>query len=92
MVLSNEPGYYKEQSFGVRLENMLLVRDAGCGFLDFETISLVPFDGKFIDKKLLTNDEMSWLHDYYCKILAEISQDLPEDVFSYLLLLCTENI
>jgi Xaa-Pro aminopeptidase len=73
MILSNEPGYYLENGFGIRLENMILTtRDADSGFLFFETISLVPFDHKFICKDLLTEREINWLKKYNRRILSTL--------------------
>jgi Xaa-Pro aminopeptidase len=72
MVLSNEPGYYLENSFGIRLENMMLVRRESGEFLSFEPISLVPFDAKFIDAKLLCSDEISWLKSYHDRIVSSL--------------------
>jgi len=64
MIFSNEPGYYQENGFGIRLENMMVVTEAENGFLSFETISHVPFDEKFMDKSLLTSREIAWLEEY----------------------------
>ncbi|GHU17703.1 Xaa-Pro aminopeptidase [Alphaproteobacteria bacterium] len=86
MLLSNEPGFYREGEFGVRLENMMIVTEESYGFMGFDTISLVPFDAKFIDKSLLTADETDWLRRYHASIIngtmtrlsAEVSQWLHE--------------
>jgi Xaa-Pro aminopeptidase len=71
MIISNEPGYYKDNCFGIRIENMILVHEKN-GFLRFETISLVPLDNKLIDAKLLTADEKEWIDAYNHKIEREI--------------------
>ncbi|MDR2766339.1 MAG: M24 family metallopeptidase [Holosporaceae bacterium] len=72
MILSDEPGYYRENEFGIRLENMMLVRRESEGFLSFEILSLAPFDEKFIDEKLLTDDEITWLRDYHEKVESSL--------------------
>ncbi|MDR0968508.1 MAG: aminopeptidase P family protein [Holosporaceae bacterium] len=82
MILSNEPGYYQENGFGIRLENMMLVVENDDGYLSFETLSLVPFDRKFIREDLLTEEESNWLKAYNRKIAATL--DLPEEVFQKL--------
>lgn len=69
MVISNEPGYYKKNDFGIRLENMMLVvEDELQGYLSFEMISFIPFDHKFICQNLLTESEKNWLDNYNEKI------------------------
>lgn len=84
MIISNEPGYYRDGDFGIRLENMMLVKDAHDNFLTFETLSLVPFDAKFIDKDMLTTEELLWLADYNKKICENMKQVLPYDIFLWL--------
>jgi Xaa-Pro aminopeptidase len=72
MILSNEPGYYRENSFGIRLENMMLVAEEEDGGMSFEIISLVPFDGKFIDRNLLTEEDVRWLRQYNQTIISTL--------------------
>jgi Xaa-Pro aminopeptidase len=82
MIFSNEPGYYKENQFGIRLENMMLVKKETNGFLSFETISLVPFDSKFINDDLLDTSEISWLKTYNHQIISSL--DLKNDISAWL--------
>jgi len=85
MILTNEPAYYKENSFGVRLENMILVKkEERSEFLSFETISLAPFDVNFIDKKLLNNDEICWINTYHNRIVDELKEYLDSEVLNWL--------
>lgn len=85
MILSNEPAYYKENDFGIRLENMLLVKEEEkSDFLSFETISLVPFDSRFMDKKLLNDDEICWINVYHNRIIYKLKNYLNEEVFNWL--------
>ncbi|MDR1333631.1 MAG: M24 family metallopeptidase C-terminal domain-containing protein, partial [Holosporaceae bacterium] len=71
MIVSNEPGYYQENGFGIRLENMMLVKaNEDSRYLSFETISLVPFDHKFILQHLISELEKNWLEEYYQKIAS----------------------
>ncbi|KZC14975.1 PREDICTED: xaa-Pro aminopeptidase 1 [Dufourea novaeangliae] len=76
MFLSNEPGYYEDEKFGVRLENIELVVKANTpynhknrGFLTFETVTLVPIQTKLLDVSLLTDDEIEYLNNYHAKCL-----------------------
>lgn len=77
MLLSNEPGYYKEGAFGIRLENLMLVQkykdkddpsnETGKDLLCFETVTLVPFDDEAIIRDLLSPSEQAWLAAYHDK-------------------------
>ncbi len=90
MIVSNEPGYYKTKAFGIRTENLLVVRDspepgdAGRRFLEFETISLAPIDRRAIDAKMLTPAERDWLDAYHARVLAEIGPHLDEKTLAWL--------
>ena len=66
MLLSNEPGYYKEGAFGIRHENLMLVQkhDTIDGFLCFETVTFVPFDDTCIIREMMPDRELKWL-DWY---------------------------
>ena len=72
MVLSNEPGYYRQGAFGIRLENLMLVVDKGEGFLGFEHLTLVPFDRRLIATELLTVSERDWLNAYHSEVREAI--------------------
>lgn len=88
MILSNEPGYYREGHYGIRLENLVLVtapEDIEGGerkMLGFETLTLVPFDRRLIDPKQIQPWERAWLNDYHARVRREIepliaSEDRP---------------
>ena len=78
MILSNEPGYYREGDYGIRIENLLVVtepRDIAGGerpMHGFETLTLAPIDRRLIDKALLTPEETGWLDAYHARVRAEI--------------------
>jgi Xaa-Pro aminopeptidase len=81
MILSNEPGYYKEGAYGIRIENLLLVRDdlpqpagAEAPMLGFETLTLAPIDVRLVEASLLTPDEQAWLEDYHQRVEANLSK------------------
>ncbi len=77
MLLSNEPGFYAPGRFGIRLENLVFVQPAELPlatrpFLQFETITLAPFDRSLIDTALLTKADLAWLDAYHARVLAEV--------------------
>ncbi|BAQ17044.1 aminopeptidase P family protein [Methyloceanibacter caenitepidi] len=88
MILSNEPGYYREGQYGIRLENLVLVTPAEQieggerKMLGFETLTLVPFDRRLIDPKQFLPWELAWLNDYHARVREKIepliaSEDRP---------------
>lgn len=90
MILSNEPGYYKEGGYGIRLENLIVVREpspiAG-GDLpmhDFETLTLAPFDRRLIVTEMLSGEEREWLDSYHARVREEIAPMVDGDVRAWL--------
>ncbi|MBV4205287.1 aminopeptidase P family protein [Bacteroides salyersiae] len=83
MVTSNEPGVYKAGKHGIRTENLTLVRRAGEGmfgdYLEFETITLCPICKKGIIKKMLTEEEVTWLNTYHQNVYDQLAPDLNEE-------------
>jgi Xaa-Pro aminopeptidase len=89
MVLSNEPGYYRQGAFGIRTENLIVVQDAGPGpdgrpFLSFETLTLCPYDRRLIDLSLLTAAERAWIDAYHDQVRATLSSGLDGDDLAWL--------
>lgn len=87
MILSNEPGYYAEDDYGIRTENLLLVVEKEAqstparGFYGFESLTLCPYDQRLIDPALLHQDEIDWLNAYHTRIrnqLPPLLANLPE--------------
>lgn len=82
MVVSNEPGYYRENEFGIRLENLVAVRpcqalnNAEREMYEFEALTLIPFDLRLIEKSLLTQTEIDWLNAYHKKVFSALSPEL----------------
>ncbi|MBS0186217.1 MAG: aminopeptidase P family protein [Proteobacteria bacterium] len=77
MIVSNEPGYYKENAFGIRIESLLLVVPSEWKeFYEFETLTLVPIDKKLILKELLTPAELNWLNLYHQRVFEKLSPEL----------------
>ena len=85
MILSNEPGLYREGQYGIRLENLVLVTpperiEGGTReMLGFETLTLVPFDRRLIDPKQLLPFELAWLNAYHARVRREIEPILLSD-------------
>ncbi|MGV6852820.1 MAG: M24 family metallopeptidase [bacterium] len=68
MVVSNEPGYYQENGYGIRIENLVFVEQKESGHLGFENLTLVPINRDLIDSSLLDEDELAWLNNYHQRI------------------------
>ena len=93
MILSDEPGYYLPGAYGIRLENLLMVRTADRPaakkpFLEFETLTLAPFDRWLIDPGLLTVEERGWIDEYHARVLAEVGPGLDGPVRDWLAAAC----
>lgn len=84
MILSNEPGYYRPGAFGIRIENLIYVREAeeieggDQPMLSFETLTWCPIDRSLVVTSLLTHEELRWLNDYHAGV-AERVMPLIED-------------
>ena len=83
MVISDEPGYYEAGKFGIRHENLVLVRKgeqtAYGQYMYFETLTLAPFDRDAIDRTLLTAREREQLNAYHARVYAEIAPELTQE-------------
>ncbi|CAL0311227.1 unnamed protein product [Lupinus luteus] len=80
MVVSNEPGYYEDHAFGIRIENLLYVRDVetpnrfgGIMYLGFEKLTYVPIQIKLVDLSLLSAIEIDWLSNYHSQVWEKVS-------------------
>jgi Xaa-Pro aminopeptidase len=81
MILSNEPGYYREGAFGIRLENLIVVQEAAPlgdnrKQLSFETLTFVPFDRRLIRPEVLSLAEREWLNAYHALVLENLTPRL----------------
>tara|TARA_Y100000590_G_scaffold436569_1_gene557262 strand:+ start:302 stop:2014 length:1713 start_codon:yes stop_codon:yes gene_type:complete len=75
MILSNEPGYYKENKFGIRIENLVYVSREK-NKLVFKNLTFAPIDKDLIDYKILNNMEKKYLHNYHSEVYSKISKYL----------------
>ncbi len=95
MILSDEPGYYLPGQYGIRIENLLLVREAAerpdqvKPFLEFETLTLAPYDRALIDTGLLTPAERAWIDAYQARVLAEVAPGCDAATAAWLAVACT---
>jgi len=79
MILSNEPGFYVEGEYGIRIENLVVVRDSAMkGMFEFETVTLAPIDRSLIDTALMNDSEIAWLDDYHHLVWEKLSPHLSE--------------
>ncbi|QWG17397.1 aminopeptidase P family protein [Bradyrhizobium sediminis] len=83
MILSNEPGYYKTDGFGIRIENLELVIAADIAGAEkpvnaFETLTLAPIDRRLIDLDMLDGEELGWLNDYHARVRREVRPHVDE--------------
>jgi Xaa-Pro aminopeptidase len=79
MIISNEPGFYVQDEFGIRIENLIVVREPGPvpggerDMLSFETITLAPIDRRLIAPGLLSPAELAWLDTYHTRVHSALS-------------------
>jgi Xaa-Pro aminopeptidase len=81
MIVSNEPGYYKTGAYGIRIENLVLVKEADLPgaerpMLEFETLTLAPIDRNLIDVAMLTPAERHWVDQYHARVYATLADRL----------------
>ncbi|MFN3869276.1 MAG: aminopeptidase P family protein [Hyphomicrobiaceae bacterium] len=94
MIVSNEPGYYKEGAYGIRIENLVLVRPAEVpeggerAVMSFETLTLAPIDRRLIVKAMLTAAERQWLDAYHARVAATLLPHLDGDDARWLEVAC----
>ena len=83
MIVSDEPGFYKEGKFGIRHENLLLckkgIKNEYGQFMVFDVLTMVPFDSDGIDLSLMNEDEVDYLNNYHKKVYENISPYLNEE-------------
>ncbi|EKE45452.1 peptidase M24 [Oceaniovalibus guishaninsula JLT2003] len=92
MILSNEPGYYRDGEWGIRIENLVAVQqapdlsgaDAGRAMLAFETLTWVPLDRRLINASALSADETAWIDGYHVEIAEKMRALVPAEVVEWL--------
>ncbi|HWD50260.1 MAG TPA: M24 family metallopeptidase C-terminal domain-containing protein, partial [Rhizomicrobium sp.] len=90
MICSNEPGYYKEGEYGIRIENLVVVTEpkAVAGgdrkMMEFETITWSPIDLNLVEPSLLTKEERDWLNAYHAKTREKLSSQVDDETRGWL--------
>lgn len=86
MVISNEPGYYQDGKWGIRIENLVIVRPAQTpnnfgskGYLTFEHLTMCPIQVSLVDPDLLTKEDKQWLNDYHQEVYDKVAPLLQKD-------------
>jgi len=94
MIVSNEPGYYKEGAYGIRIENLQVVTPpapiAGGErpMLGFETLTLAPIDRTLVAKDMLSGEELAQLDAYHARVLAVIGPRVDAETRAWLEEVC----
>ena len=93
MILSNEPGYYREGAFGIRLENLIVVQTAppmgdNRDQLSFETLTFAPLDRRLVLADALSQGERDWLDAYHAEVLAKIGPRVRPAALEWLTAAC----
>jgi Xaa-Pro aminopeptidase len=90
MIVSNEPGYYKAGHYGIRIENLVLVREAPAvegaekPLNHFETLTLAPIDRRLVDVRLMTGDEIDWLNAYHTEVRETLTPLVADETRAWL--------
>lgn len=95
MILSNEPGYYRAGSFGIRIENLIVTQSAlpiaggdDRAMLSFETLTYVPLDRRLINQDLLSQPERDWINGYHADTVARIGPRVEGQTLDWLIAAC----
>jgi Xaa-Pro aminopeptidase len=89
MIVSNEPGFYKAGAFGIRIENLVAVKEARIEgadrkYLEFETLTLAPIDLNCVDASLLTEADKAWLNAYHARVREIVGPQLDDATRTWL--------
>jgi Xaa-Pro aminopeptidase len=90
MICSNEPGYYKEDAYGIRIENLVLVtepqvvQDGDREMMGFETLTLAPIDHRLIVRDMLSAAEIAWLNAYHARVLKTVGPEVDAETRAWL--------
>ena len=78
-VITNEPGYYEKDKFGIRIENEVLVIEKDENHLGFENLTYLPYERNLIDMDLISNDFKKYIDDFHKKCYEKLSPFLEKD-------------
>lgn len=84
MVVSNEPGYYLKDKFGIRIENILMALEhEDSNWIKFENVTMVPYENELLDKSLISEDFRNYINSYHQQVYDLISPRLSEDKLAH---------
>ena len=98
MILSNEPGYYRPGHYGIRIENLIYVKEAteveggDTPMLSFETLTWCPIDRRLVLPELLTAEERDWLNGYHAATREKLMPLIEDDKVQQWLVQATEPV
>ncbi len=84
MTITNEPGFYEADQYGIRIENLCEIVEAEDGFMELHDLTLAPIDTRMIDFSLLTKAEVDWLNAYHARVRHEMAPQVDGDVKDWL--------
>jgi Xaa-Pro aminopeptidase len=90
MVVSNEPGYYRANEFGIRIENLVAIipcealKGSEREMYQFDALTLIPMDVRLINKAMLTQRELRWLNDYHAQVHNTLAPLMPDADLAWL--------
>lgn len=92
MILSNEPGYYREGEFGIRIENLIVAKEASTlpggdehrQMLQWRTLTYVPMDKRLILSNMLDADSKAWINNYHAETLNKIGPRVSKSAYDWL--------
>lgn len=73
-----EPGYYADGKFGIRIENLIVVREVKSGFWGFENLTMCPYDRNLIERSLLSEEHLKHINAYHQEVLTKLTPLLSE--------------
>ena len=73
MIVSNEPGYYEKNKFGIRIENLIYVKKKA-GKIFFDNLTMAPIDKSLVDTTILDKKEITWLNNYHKKVFINLQK------------------
>tara|TARA_Y100000591_G_scaffold258368_1_gene230536 strand:+ start:1401 stop:3119 length:1719 start_codon:yes stop_codon:yes gene_type:complete len=88
MIVSNEPGYYEKNKFGIRIENLIYIKKSKKKFF-FDNFTMAPIDRCLIDKSLLRVDELSWINSYHKKVFNRLKKFMNKKEIGELRVACS---
>ena len=83
MILSNEPGFYKKDHYGIRIENLMIVEENSNGFLFFKMLTMAPINTDLVLGSMLTKEEGVWLYEYNLRVYKAIYNRLSPEVVNW---------